>query len=760
MTFLHPWAIIIGVLAAGIPVAVHFLTKPRPVRLPLSTLRFLREAIQQRRARSVLRDVLILTLRTLAVLSIALAIARPQWGSRPLISDKLEGDAVRIVALDVSQSMAATDRGVAALERARSRAAEFLRYRPGLKANLILIGAESRGVFDAPSVNFDQLRQELSQVDALPQRVDVRKFVETAGKMLAPISPDDRRRRELIIISDFQRSGWAKVDLASLPEGTQIQWESVAAQATLPNLAVVDVRVNTWESVGDVSQCEIDVYNGSNRQRQVEIELQLGQSLWNLKTNCPPETTTTLLQELRMQELRRPSDQSQTAQPAADKSTSDKLSQNGWLAGKVRLLDVDDALAADDVRPFVVHIPTEPVFALITRQSAKQRPSSSWFLECMLALRQSDQEKITDTLPEESSQGGVRRQTNRGQSSSVHRIDPSDIETASLASSDLILLDHPGKLSDDVIKLLAGFLRRGRPMLYVASEPSDAANLKSLLDAVKENIQLSVEFVPLYAGRSRRDATLISVKRDRPPFNVFGDQLGAVQGRLRFAGGLETRRLPGLPDDDLTAVYNDGSACIVSAISDSGALAILNADLNDSNLAKTGAFVPLIEELTRSLIYRQRRNTTANCGESIFVQLPGDVGPSAALELFDLNATKTIGKDDRRNDRQDEDRFGRLLDEETGTVWDWNEPERPGVFGVRRGENTVYAQSVAIPPEESELETLDMQMLAPRLTGGHATYFRNVSGNERRRDDFWVWFAVTCVVCMLGEIGTMIVFRD
>jgi len=46
MTFVHPWAIWIGVVAAAGPVAVHLLTRPRPVRMPLSTLRFAREAVR------------------------------------------------------------------------------------------------------------------------------------------------------------------------------------------------------------------------------------------------------------------------------------------------------------------------------------------------------------------------------------------------------------------------------------------------------------------------------------------------------------------------------------------------------------------------------------------------------------------------------------------------------------------------------------------------------------------------------------------
>ncbi len=669
--------------------------------MPLSTLRFLREAIHQRRSRNVLRDILILLLRTVAVLLIALAIARPQWGERPLVSDQLDGDAVRVVALDVSQSMAATDRGVAAMERARTNAAQHLRYRPGLKANLLLVGAETRSVFDAPSVNFDQLRDELAKAEALPQRVDVRKFVEAASKMLAPVSPEDRRRRELVIISDFQRSGWSKTDLTPLPEGTQVQWESVAPPVTPSNLAILDVRVQAWESTGGPSRCEIDIYNGSPQERSVEVELKIGGSLWNLKANCPPNDTTTLAQELHWKEL-------------------------GWQPGEAKLVDVDDALETDNARPFAVRIPAEPNYVLITRQPADQRPSSSWFLECALDFQKAEDVK----------------------SSTVRRVEPSELDATSLAAADLILLDHPGKLSGDAIKLLNGSLRRGKPILYVASETPDAVNLKSLLDAAEGSVRLPVKFVPPVAGRARRDLTLASVKRDRPPFGVFGDGLGGVVGQLRFSGGLGSRRLDGRPTDEVLAVYDDGSACLVSVASEAGAMAVLNADLNESNLPKTGAFVPLLEELIHGLIHRDRGDETAFCGESVYVQLPADAGPATILTSFDLNDA-VRGKN-----------CGELLDEQTGTVWQWNTPERPGVYGVKRGETVVYAKATTIPPEECDLESLDLETLAPRMAGGHATYYRNVADAGRSQDDFWVRLAVGCMLCLFGEIGVMIAFRD
>ena len=71
MNFLHPWAIGLGSAAILLPVVIHFLTKPRPVTMPLSTIRFVQNAVKQRRAASWLRDFLVLALRALAIACIA-----------------------------------------------------------------------------------------------------------------------------------------------------------------------------------------------------------------------------------------------------------------------------------------------------------------------------------------------------------------------------------------------------------------------------------------------------------------------------------------------------------------------------------------------------------------------------------------------------------------------------------------------------------------------------------------------------------------
>src|SRR5262245_15624656 len=110
MSVLHMWALGLGVAAATLPVIIHRLTRPKPITLPTSTLRFIQGAVRERRASHRLRDLVVLALRTAAVALLALAFARPFLGE----SDASTGaeSATRVVLLDVSQSLAAGERGI------------------------------------------------------------------------------------------------------------------------------------------------------------------------------------------------------------------------------------------------------------------------------------------------------------------------------------------------------------------------------------------------------------------------------------------------------------------------------------------------------------------------------------------------------------------------------------------------------------------------------------------------------------------------
>jgi hypothetical protein len=224
-------------------------------------------------------------------------------------------------------------------------------------------------------------------------------------------------------------------------------------------------------------------------------------------------------------------------------------------------------------------------------------------------------------------------------------------------------------------------------------------------------------------------------------------------GRLRFAGGISSRRLQTGLDADILATYNDGTAGIVLCSSDAGALAVINADLADSDLPKTSAFVPLLAELLGQMLARGQRAGSAPCGEPLVVQLPAEAGAAAGLRVRGPEGAAA---------EANADGFGQLTDEAVGTQWRWLSPGPPGVYRVERDGRTVFAAAVKIPPEESELGEQDLlrpEDLTGRLAAGRTAAYRGAADEGQTRDDFWKWFAVACVVCILGEITALLGFR-
>ena len=78
MTFLAPWALLVGALAAAGLVALHLVARQRPAAYPLPTARFVpdRRTLVSRVSRRP-RELLLLLLRVVLVLSAAAAFARP-----------------------------------------------------------------------------------------------------------------------------------------------------------------------------------------------------------------------------------------------------------------------------------------------------------------------------------------------------------------------------------------------------------------------------------------------------------------------------------------------------------------------------------------------------------------------------------------------------------------------------------------------------------------------------------------------------------
>jgi hypothetical protein len=150
MSFLAPWALVVGGLAAVGTVLLHLVALQRPAAYLLPTARFIPDRrTLVRRIASRPRDLLLLALRVLLLLSVAAAFAQPVLAPR-------YGTRARIVLLDRSSAVASGAEGVG---RVRALLGD------GVATRLIL--------FDSAATSVPDARAALDSIERAPTRPDV-----------------------------------------------------------------------------------------------------------------------------------------------------------------------------------------------------------------------------------------------------------------------------------------------------------------------------------------------------------------------------------------------------------------------------------------------------------------------------------------------------------------------------------------------------------------------------------------------------------
>ena len=237
MTFLNPLALL-GLAAAAIPALLHLLQRRVPPELLFPPLRYLAAAERASARRLKLRHLLLLVLRTLLVVCLVLAAARPLIPAR---AGGAHGPTAVVVILDNSASSGAIAEGREALDRLRVLArAALTRVGAADRAWLMLADGVPRGG------GRDGLLAAVDSARADGPRLDLVAAVERAGRL---VHAEPLAGREVHVLSDLQRTAMEQGH-AAVPEGVRIL-------APLPpsppvNRGIVDARVTDGVVVVDV----------------------------------------------------------------------------------------------------------------------------------------------------------------------------------------------------------------------------------------------------------------------------------------------------------------------------------------------------------------------------------------------------------------------------------------------------------------------------------------------------------------------------
>ena len=706
MTFLNFWALAIGGAALAAPLVIHFMTRPRPAPIQLSTVHFLSEVIQQRKARSRLRDWMVLLLRILCIALLAFGLSRPLFQAPPVVGTEAGSENARVVILDISQSMKAGGGGVSCWNEAQATALQYLGG-SSARANVIFCGATPKPVFDRLSQNLSVLRESVRQAEPTAERADPRSALELAAKHLSSVEATER---ELVIISDFQRSNWGTLLLEKLPKGTQVQFYATK-QVDPRNVSIDSVRLSSNLIAGQAGMIEVDVSNFSEQTTSVKVNLDLGSVQQQLRAQLTPQSSRTL-------------------------TASVSFEEPGWKFGWARLEDNLDALAEDDERPVAIRVRPSLQVALLSRQNKQMIPSSSFYLHHALRValgKASGAANPTGAPPSEGNDANTL----------VHRLHPLRSSPDAWPESDIYVLDHPGALSDAAVKHLSAEMKRGKGILYVTSELVDAINVAKLREVLGAEMQPPVDLVATKQGARRQGLSLRKVNAREKPFDVLGGNAVNRLTPVRFAGGLDTRATAEGLRDQIRAELSDTSALVYVTGVGAGQFAVLNADLGLSNWPVQPSFLPVLSELVSSLLAASSESGQAPTGEPLVRLLPPSISDAADLVGVTLDGVPP-------NDGE----YGKWdwSASQATVTWSWPSPPGAGIYALKDRGVPAWVVAASAPAEEADLTTLEREVLTDRIAQGTTVGFTTTEEQEQQDDDFWSWLIVACTLGLIAEV--------
>jgi hypothetical protein len=197
-----------GLAAASIPVIIHLLNRRRHRVVDWAAMRFLKMSFVTRHRRLRIEELILLLLRTLLIVVLVLALARPFVASRLFSSTRGRKDLV--ILLDSSFSMALKDQGSSLFDRAREQAARIIdTLSPGDSLSVILASRVPVSLLGEPSYDLDKVKKALVHARVSLTSLDVPKSL---GRAFALLEKGQNPVREILVITDGQSHGWFASD--------------------------------------------------------------------------------------------------------------------------------------------------------------------------------------------------------------------------------------------------------------------------------------------------------------------------------------------------------------------------------------------------------------------------------------------------------------------------------------------------------------------------------------------------------------------
>ena len=540
LTFLAP-LFLAGIVAAAVPIYVHLVQRERKDAVEFPSLMFLQRIPYRSVRRQRIRHWALLALRCLALLLLATAFARPFFHRDAGAAAAGSGTTREIVVLlDRSYSMGYGDRWTRAQDAAR-RAVDGLRH--GDRGTVVAFD-ESAEALTEPTADRARLSSVVGSTSAGSGGTRYAPALRVAQKLLAE---SNRPRREVVLISDFQRRGWEARDDVQFPAGTAFTPVDVS-DARTADVAVTTATLRRERPADrDYLVAAARVANsGEAAVASLPVTLSLnGRGVETRRVQLAPRSAATV---------------TFTRVPIPDGETRGTISA------------APDALRADDTFHFTLSASQE--LSVLVLEPPDPHANQSLYLRRALEL--------SETPPVRLTVKGV------GQ-----------LAAADFNGRSLIVLNDVAFPQGDAGRRLVDFVARGGGLLVVLGEHSTPGAWmgESAARLLPGTVAATVD------RTGEAGATLVSVEYVHPVFELFNQPRSGDFATSRFFryraldvhGGART---------DTTAVlarFDDGGVALAERSVGAGRVLVWTSTLDNfwNDLALQPVFLPFVHQLAR-----------------------------------------------------------------------------------------------------------------------------------------------------------------
>jgi hypothetical protein len=228
--------ILLGLLAAALPVLIHRMRKRELPLLVLPTFALLARATAKSQQRRALSDILLLALRIAIIAFACLSLATPYVTARVSLGDGQLGSVVFVI--DDSLSMSRDDGSGTLISQARVRAIDALSTLPVGSEVAIVLGGKPARVISPLSRDLAAAKRALAAPLTALRRGDLERAVQLG---LQQLNAAGWPHRSLFVVSDFARG--AAIDPSTLQAaGVRIAVERVGTPPTRCNLFLEQIH--------------------------------------------------------------------------------------------------------------------------------------------------------------------------------------------------------------------------------------------------------------------------------------------------------------------------------------------------------------------------------------------------------------------------------------------------------------------------------------------------------------------------------------